>query len=589
MRIRSQGAFFVAVFLSVGTAHSQQRHGPVDIDLDASPESHIAVSGVCKQPGESPEPLRVSRVEVTGAWAGKIALPIASGDLLTEERSSAAIHAVRDAVASRSSASYFKSLGEVEVVVVTTDCDRSGPAGTVGFLIEPHMVHLSVIRVGDNVLPIPRLRNPPAFDDISPLMRTLMPAVGVGYDNARGATWSVAAAPKFILPIGSSAEHSVGAILAATQSVHDSLYDDHAAVNYQWTPVDERVRALSVSMQNNRVREPLGVSVHQHGSNEVDVGVVLKLAPRTRMYLNAGVARNHDRLIDDATPAVSSSEDQQSARILFEGIPDRIDGFGRAAIWLLNRDGYRQAVARAGYAKEISVRPNQAIGLEFKIGAGRSWGQTPDYARFFGGAESSQFLYDDASSSQMITLPSGPILRSFGVNAAHLTPLSSPGGTHFWHANLDISFPLPWWSYPLIPDESTGVPGADGNDLTLKGLLQRQIDVSGRSFLAATLKSQGMTQEQASARADEVIDEIQPASHYVINDANVFAIKPLLIIDAANLSTSQASQTWIAAGAGLQAIVLTARFEAGYAQTLHGPTFGTRGAGFGRLVFQRLF
>jgi hypothetical protein len=123
----------------------------------------------------------------------------------------------------------------------------------------------------------------------------------------------------------------------------------------------------------------------------------------------------------------------------------------------------------------------------------------------------------------------------------------------------------------------------------LKDVLQCQIGVSGRSLPAATLKSKGIMQEQASERADEVIGEIQPVSHYVINDPNVFAINPLLIVDAANLSTSQASQSWAAMGAGLQAIVLTARSEAGYAQTLHGPTFGTRGTVFGRLIFQRSF
>jgi hypothetical protein len=45
----------------------------------------------------------------------------------------------------------------------------------------------------------------------------------------------------------------------------------------------------------------------------------------------------------------------------------------------------------------------------------------------------------------------------------------------------------------------------------------------------------------------------------------------------------------VSAGVGLQLTVVTAKFEGGYSRTLHGPTFGSRGAPFARLVFQRLF
>ena len=85
------------------------------------------------------------------------------------------------------------------------------------------------------------------------------------------------------------------------------------------------------------------------------------------------------------------------------------------------------------------------------------------------------------------------------------------------------------------------------------------------------------------------MDEIKPAAHYIIDYANLFSLKPLLVVDAAGLSAPEGSENWMSVGLGLQVTVVTAKFEAGYSQTVHGPTDGKRGAPFARLVFQRLF
>jgi hypothetical protein len=69
----------------------------------------------------------------------------------------------------------------------------------------------------------------------------------------------------------------------------------------------------------------------------------------------------------------------------------------------------------------------------------------------------------------------------------------------------------------------------------------------------------------------------------------VFAVKPLLMFDAAELESSPGRASWLAAGVGVQLTVVTAKFEAGYMRTLSGPTFGSRGNVFARLGFERLF
>jgi len=190
-------------------------------------------------------------------------------------------------------------------------------------------------------------------------------------------------------------------------------------------------------------------------------------------------------------------------------------------------------------------------------------------------------------------MPAGPLLRSFGEGAVGLP---APGGgvrgsSAFWHVNTNVAIPVRPWSLPLIPDEITDIPDSDGNGTPLKKVLRNQVDITGPSMLAATLKQEGASEEEAARKAGEVFSEIQPATHFFIDDANLYAVKPLLLFDAAGMTVSDGSpaQTWVAAGGGLQVTVVTAKFEAGYIWTLSGPTFGSRGNAFARLVFQNLF
>jgi len=60
---------------------------------------------------------------------------------------------------------------------------------------------------------------------------------------------------------------------------------------------------------------------------------------------------------------------------------------------------------------------------------------------------------------------------------------------------------------PLIPNVVTDIPDIDGNPLTVKTLLRRQIDVTGPSMLAAVLQGQGMDAREASRRAKQILQE----------------------------------------------------------------------------------
>jgi len=110
-------------------------------------------------------------------------------------------------------------------------------------------------------------------------------------------------------------------------------------------------------------------------------------------------------------------------------------------------------------------------------------------------------------------------------------------------------------------------------------------------MLTAALKKEGMSPGEAEKKAVGILDEVRPATYFIIEQANLFSIKPLLMFDAAGMTRSgdRTRNTWLAAGGGVQVTIVIAKFEFGYMYTLSGPTFGNRGNVFGRLVFQNLF
>jgi hypothetical protein len=229
-----------------------------------------------------------------------------------------------------------------------------------------------------------------------------------------------------------------------------------------------------------------------------------------------------------------------------------------------------------GYAGEFLVSSNQTIGVDLIAGGGRLWGDAPTSRRFFGGNPSSQFLYDGMSQRGLRELPAGPMIRSLGQGEAS-GGAGANGGDRFWHVNLNFSVPIRSWSFPLIPDEDE-----------VRAALRAGIN-GGRSMLVATLKKEGMSAAEARAEADRILGEIRPLTAYIIDRANLYAVKPLLLFDAAGLSGTGARSTWTALGGGVQLTVVTARLELGYMHTLSGPTDSRSGNFFAHLVFQNFF
>lgn len=535
--------------------------------------------------------LRVRYVKVEARWVGQIKLPLAPGDRLTNEKLSESLNALRLAITSPSNLDLgLRSKGEVGVLYIYVDYDMSAADGTVGVIFRPYYVDIALVKIGKNVLPIPRSPWATFYQNVPEALRAFNPTVGVSYDRNFGSaiTASFGGAP--------SLNHQIDLHGEGAKSFEHEFYRASGGVSFSVQKTNSVLEEFSFSVDFDGTKEPLGTGEHSREAGIAALGLKTKIGPNTRLYFDAGYRHSSDRFRDGETSIETSTTTHgQTSRLLFDAIPPKIEGFFRGAIWeesaWLNGDSYQRVVLRAGYEKEIAIAPNQTIGIEIVAGGGKTFGDVPAYAEFFGGNAPGQFLYDNATSNSLLSMPSGPVIRSLGENEAHLRNRGDAfGGETFWHVNLNATIPIPPWSRPLIPNEVTDIPDVDGNPLTIKTLLRRQIDVTGPSMLAAVLQEQGMDAQQASRRARQILQEVTPATHFIIDEANLFSIKPLLMFDAAGLSGRRGEdETWLAAGAGVQLTIVTAKFEAGYMQTLSGPTFGEKGNAFVRLVFQNLF
>jgi hypothetical protein len=562
--------------------------------------------------------LRVRYVRVDARWTGQIQLPLAAGDVLTPEKLAQAMEALDDAITSNSIQGYgLRSKGEVGVLYIAVDFDTNAPPttaanaqptnNTVGVIFRPYYLRFSLVRIGDNVLPIPRSPRPTFYDNVPKPVLALKPTFGVSYDRAFGTALGGAFETDLLnlsdparISSSTGENRHLDVHGSGMKSMEELFYRADTGLRYSARQSGSIMQEFAARADYDGVKEPLGEGEHTRNAGLSGIGGTFKLASNTRLSIDTGYRYADDRLDDKVTAtSTRTSANEQMNRALFDAIPRPIYGFLRAAVWedngwLTGAGGsYQRLVGRLGYAKEIPLLPNQTIGLEMVAGGGKSWGDVPEYARFFGGNSPGQFLYDSPSSSSLLNMPAGPLMRSFGQNEAGFRTASGGvrGGDAFWHVNLNLTFPIRSWSRALIPNELTDIEGADGNPLSIKQLLRKQIDVTGPSMLAAALKQQGTSAEEAEKRANQVFKEVQPATHFIVDDANLYSIKPLLMFDAAGMSGrgESSDETWLAGGGGVQLTIVTAIFEVGYMRTFSGPTFGDRGNVFVRLVFQNLF
>jgi hypothetical protein len=530
---------------------------------------------------------------VKGRWVGAVPLPLREGDLWTPEKQSEVLRAIRDAFNTDSGNSFLlNQAGEIAVFYVDAVEEKDEATHSVKLTFRPIQVRLSLTKVGDNLLPIPRSASPSRLAAVPAPLLAFNPTFGAAYDRSFGASvLGSLRADLLALPdtlSGKLPEHPrpdhLDFRFDGAKSFED-YYRANAGLSYSWRKFGTTLGEVLFTGDYSGMQEPLAEQTHTGNAGGGSGAVTLRVGGHARLTLNTGYRYAGDTLEESGLSEHTATQVQPN-RVLFESlVPGPVGGFLRAAIWEDNgwTDGnygsHQRLAARLGYAREIAISPNQTIGIELIGGGGGLWGDAPSSRRFFGGNSSAQFLYDGANNPGLVQFPSGPLIRSFGQGQAVGTGAgANQGGNAFWHVNANLTVPIRRFSFPLIPQEEE-----------VRNALRQGINVTGRNFLISALKNQGMSREEAVAEADKTFGEIRPATDFIIDEANLFAIKPLAMFDAAGLNGAGGNATWLAAGGGLQLTVVTARFEIGYMHTLTGPIHGNRGNVFFRLVFQNLF
>ena len=550
-------------------------------------------------PAASPYGRRVVQVRIAAAWAADAPVSLRPGDILSPENLSQALNELRQWAEVRLRENPASpTAGDFAVVYVDATFDLPSPESPeagVGVTLRPFALGLALQRLGDRILPIPRSPAVLQRGRLATTLHSAAPLVALTPDRAFGTAVVGSWATQFSR---SARDPQIGATVAGTKSIDENFYRYAGGFQALRRRTAASLQEVRGSIDGSRARDPWGTDDRSRTEARAGAGFSVRLAPSVRLHLDGdfGSVRESIRSHAGATTPPASAQ-VFSERLVFEAIPPRLLGFFRGAVWLDQRDAGAagssgRLVFRAGYAKEIPVAPNQTIGVELLAGAGRAWGDRTEAQSFRAGNAPGQFLYDAINSLSARNLPDGPLLRSLGQAQGGWRDSSGGGrgGRTFWHLNLNLALPIPAWSRALIPDELTDLPGPDGEPMTLKQILNMQIDRTGPNMLQAALQqSDGLSPAQARDRAAAVFAEIRPATRFVINHANVVAVKPLLLFDVAGLDAPQASETWTAAGAGIQLTVVTAKLDLGYMRTLTGARDDHRGNLFGRLTFERLF
>jgi hypothetical protein len=530
------------------------------------------------------------------------------------------------------------------VLVSEPDCEAQfnhDPAAPVkkcvDVVVKTKALYLDVIDVGSNLLPVPRTNRLIFLNELPAPLVALKPTLTVGQDKRAGTSVRFGISTDLLDPFGAKAAKKAADDgvqktqlrfdLRGEKSIDKPFYDSDAGLSLIHARPSKLIDSLRLDAGFAAREQPRGDGIVL--KNLWMIGGSFALTPRqgavSRVSFGGRYRRSSNRFFSgDGRITELTSEDAVEGRLIADG--HIANGFTRLALWVDGdspkrfNESYQRLGVMAGYYKEIPVALNQTIGVELIAGGARSWGFVPEYARFYGGSSTGNFLYDGLESPSLTAFPSGPLLRSFGrQQAGGRTPTGTlRGGTSYWHANLNISIPLgcSCYSRPLIPNEDVG-PG------TLKNIIKIQVSREKNLYIADTARKK-LTPEQQKAlslnedkpltpeqreqlrkareaydaakrevapEADKIWKEITPIVKFIADQANLYSIKPLIMFDIAEIKAGENinNRTRYALGGGLQLTVVVAKFELGYMQTLNRISGDSRGNVVARLVFQNIF
>lgn len=608
--------------------------------LLAAPSSQAQPAGstrtrICPLNVQLPDDLTIRSVKVTGRrGVGPLEEKLGkmfNGKTYTRDLHRQAMVEVENALTNEVNASFEKQLRIIggasrapsgAAFLRTDPCVELDAANkSVDMIVRVLFLRLDLKDLASNLLTLPRSIEPSFYDKMPAVLRALNPIFDFDFDRKLGTSASLNASTDLLefsklLKGEELANPDLRFLLNfnGQKSIGKPFYATRTDLVLSKTRPSQTVEQLDFSAFFRADDQPLNEM--REVTNDVRIGGEVKLRPGKRLlntvFLSGNFSGNRHNVYD---PGRRRLVGERSNAGRFRGVVDGVvfDGFTRLGVWLEGADvngapdGYKRLAGLVGYQKEFGGG-TQTLGLEALLGGGKAWGQVPVYASFFGGNSAGNFLYDSPGSPTNTEFPRGPYLRSYGTTQAGARSAGGDvaGGRNYWHANLSLTIPVPPWSRRLIPDE---VVHFEERDIKLNELLENftiktAIGTIGADLLDPIIeelmkKDPTLTEDEAAVlgapiaeeKAKKIVErDVAPNIRFIARHANLFAVKPLLMFDYAQIGgTSGRSLRRYAAGGGVQIVVILARAEIGYMKTLPRVSGEPTGNFVFRLTFQNLF
>jgi hypothetical protein len=490
--------------------------------------------------------------------------------------------------------------GKYVISYITSDtCDVSTEAHPkqVDIVFYPYYVQVDLINLGDNILPIPRVNTPTFSVGVPPGFLAVSPVVSILNDRSYGLSLNLKTKTNLLdlspdpQTDSTKKKDVLNLNLDARRSLSQPFYNINVGLDYTRPDLTGKITPnVAIAYSNQFI--PLGEGTNWRERVQIEGGIHQKL---DRSFIKTYAVGGGVRFSEHSyTPSSSNFVKNSETGLNVYALGDsRIgDGFARFGAWLdggfpSQGSSYQRLAAQGGYSTELGAG-HDSVGLEVLAGSGYAWGNPPEYSRFFGGSSATDFLYEPLNSARVKAFPLGPTLRSFGEQQAGLRGANGlvSGGNFYWNLNLKLAFPIAGWSQPLIPDIVIDEKGK-----TLSSKLKSQVKGASNTLIEQFI-GKGDSEAEAIAKTKAIFDnDITPTINYLADRANLYSIKPILLVDVAQIggSDSLGSKILAGVGGGVQMNIVNGRLETGYMQTIAPATDSSNGNFFLRFTFQDFF
>jgi hypothetical protein len=425
-----------------------------------------------------------------------------------------------------------------------------------------------------NLIALPRSPDVTNFAGTPKGLLLTNPRVSIGTDRAYGAVGSL----DVRIPLLAAADiargwtpsddrDDLGLTFHGSRSLDERFYEVASRLEYRRV-IGERLRWLRVAAAFSSVSTPAGTTVSIANAPQIVAGLQFKPfnGRPDSINLNIAGAWNWRRFGCNASVVcLHDRDDAVTTRMTFDsvvrGVTNRID-FRYRRDWT-TAFAYSTVGGSWLLDKEFGDS-HHTLAVSARLDGGAVLGAAPNYAFFFGGSNASTANAQDLMDEGTPT----PVVRSFGRGGL---AIGAAGARDFESVSLDVAFPLPGLSRPLIPEDEICKANADGDEVCegIATVLKKQVEV-GKSFLVRMYKDRGYPRQKAEEAAEHDLASARPIVAFVADRANLYSIRPVLMADFARLNIvgTPSSKALVALGGGAELTVVIAKLRIGYVQTV---------------------